>query len=410
MTHLTPHPEAWEPSDGHLEESGGGTGRWPLTVQILLGLTIMAGLYLLSRRSYLPFHNLVELSSVIVAMTIFSIGWHARRFARDYTLLVLATAYLAVGVLDLLHALSYKGMGFFPIGGANLPTQFWLAARYLEAGAFLAAALLTGWRGKLSPELLLTLSLVIGLALVVAIYPLGVFPTCYLEGRGLTPFKIGSEYLICLLLAVAGFFLWHRRGQLNGQLLWLLLAAILFKILAEFSFTLYVDVYGFSNFLGHILKLTSIFFLYRALVEGSLRRPYLSLFRDLVGAKEKLQEELLAREMGMRERDELLLTLEQQRRLADERAREAEEGQQILNTLMEYLPEGITIADSGGKIRMVSRYGQELACRSLEELRPLPGRLACRILGVLSPGRRDSCRRRCSAAHPGSAAGGGRGQ
>lgn len=40
---------------------------------------------------------------------------------------------------------------------------------------------------------------------------------------------------------------------------------------------------------------------------------------------------------------------------------EAEEGKRILDTLMEYVPEGITIADApGNRIRMVSRYGQEI--------------------------------------------------
>jgi PAS domain S-box-containing protein len=38
----------------------------------------------------------------------------------------------------------------------------------------------------------------------------------------------------------------------------------------------------------------------------------------------------------------------------------AEEGDSLLSALMEYVPEGITIADNAGRLRMVSRYGQEL--------------------------------------------------
>jgi len=33
-------------------------------------------------------------------------------------------------------------------------------------------------------------------------------------------------------------------------------------ILAELSFTLYVDVYGFMNFLGHVLKFVSAYIVY----------------------------------------------------------------------------------------------------------------------------------------------------
>jgi PAS domain S-box-containing protein len=47
--------------------------------------------------------------------------------------------------------------------------------------------------------------------------------------------------------------------------------------------------------------------------------------------------------------------------------REAQEGKQILDALMEYVPEGITIADApDGRIRRVSRYGQELTGRAPE--------------------------------------------
>jgi PAS domain S-box-containing protein len=50
--------------------------------------------------------------------------------------------------------------------------------------------------------------------------------------------------------------------------------------------------------------------------------------------------------------------------------REAQEGKQILDTLMEYVPEGITIADAPNvTIRQVSRFGQQLAGRPLEELK-----------------------------------------
>jgi PAS domain S-box-containing protein len=54
---------------------------------------------------------------------------------------------------------------------------------------------------------------------------------------------------------------------------------------------------------------------------------------------------------------------------AERRAAEAEEGRRILDALMEYVPEGITIADApDAKIRMVSRYGQELLGGSHEGL------------------------------------------
>jgi PAS domain S-box-containing protein len=53
-----------------------------------------------------------------------------------------------------------------------------------------------------------------------------------------------------------------------------------------------------------------------------------------------------------------------ERRRSEEALRQAlakaDEGDRMLSTLMEHVPEGITICDSDGKLRMVSRSGQEL--------------------------------------------------
>jgi PAS domain S-box-containing protein len=58
---------------------------------------------------------------------------------------------------------------------------------------------------------------------------------------------------------------------------------------------------------------------------------------------------------------------------AHRRASEAEEGQRILDALMEYIPEGITIADAPEmRTRRVSRYGQLLSGRPREAFEGVP--------------------------------------
>ncbi|HMM75374.1 MAG TPA: PAS domain S-box protein [Gammaproteobacteria bacterium] len=57
--------------------------------------------------------------------------------------------------------------------------------------------------------------------------------------------------------------------------------------------------------------------------------------------------------------------------IAEERrqAAEADEGRRLLDALMEYVPEGVTIAHRDEGIRMVSRHGQRMLQRSIEQLR-----------------------------------------
>ncbi len=69
--------------------------------------------------------------------TSFTIAWNSRRIMANNYFLFVGIASLYVGAIDLLHTLSYKGMGVFPGNNANLPTQFWVAARYLLSFSFL---------------------------------------------------------------------------------------------------------------------------------------------------------------------------------------------------------------------------------------------------------------------------------
>jgi len=102
-------------------------------------IIVLLGLYLTSLYSYLLFHVLMEIFGVVVAFGIFSMAWNSRRFMDNNYLLFLGIAYIFVGSLDLLHTMAYKGMGVFVDYSANLPTQLWIAARYLESLTLLIA-------------------------------------------------------------------------------------------------------------------------------------------------------------------------------------------------------------------------------------------------------------------------------
>jgi len=253
---------------------------------------IAVALYPLSRFNYLLFHILIEFSSIIVSVTIFSIGWNTRKIARNDFFTLLAIAFLIVAGLDLLHTMSYKGMGIFPDAEVDPPTQFWIAARAVEAVSFLGAAFVLGHTRRMDAWSILSLYLVVGGLLTLSIWPLAIFPECMIEGGGLTPFKIISEYLICGVLLLSGVLFWMKRSHLDGQLLRMLLLSVFFSICSELTFTLYHDVYGFDNYFGHMLKIAAVLALYRALVLGAFQKPYQTLFRDLAESHQALDEEL----------------------------------------------------------------------------------------------------------------------
>ncbi|MCL6479601.1 MAG: hypothetical protein K6T65_14565, partial [Peptococcaceae bacterium] len=78
----------------------------------------------------------------------------------------------------------------------------------------------------------------------------------------------------------------------KATLLYLQLALIT-TILAELSFTKYVSVYGVFNFIGHIFKIISFFFIYKALVKTALTDPFNLLWKKLKENEERLKEAYL---------------------------------------------------------------------------------------------------------------------
>ncbi|MFO7957786.1 MAG: MASE3 domain-containing protein [Candidatus Brocadiia bacterium] len=245
---------------------------------VAVGATALAILYVASRYNYLLFHGLGEGFSIAVACGVFMLAWNSRHLLDNDYLLLLGIAYAFVASIDLLHTLAYSGMGVFPAYGTNLPTQLWIGARYLEAVTLLIAPL--ALKIRLRPRLTVGAYAVATGLLVAAVFA-GLFPDCFVEGEGLTPFKIASEYVIMGLLVGAGVLLYRNRSAFDPGVLWLLLASIGLTIVSELSFTLYADPYSFFNLVGHFLKFVSFYLIYKAVIVTGLARPYDLLYRRL---------------------------------------------------------------------------------------------------------------------------------
>jgi len=213
--------------------------------------------------------------------------WHCRKYLDTQYLLFLGIAYLFVAGIDSLHTLTYKGMGVFQSQDPNIPTQLWISARYLQSLSLLIAPffLRRNWR----PAVLFGGYFLVTSAIVTSIFYWHVFPDCFIEGVGLTPFKKVSEYLICFILLASVFLLIIKRQAFEKKVLNLLVCSILLTMVSELAFTFYVSVFGLSNLLGHYFKILSSYLIYKAVIETGLVNPYDLLFRDLQVSEKKFR-------------------------------------------------------------------------------------------------------------------------
>ncbi len=255
---------------------------------LLGGALVLVGLYLTSLHSYLLFHAVIELFTIVVMGGVFVIAWNARAYLNNNYVLFVGIASAFVAVLDLLHTLAYRGMGVFSDATGNLATQLWVAGRYLQAGSLLVAPFLL--RRRLPLRLTFAaLSTVVALVLL-SIFSWRIFPTAYAAGTGLTPFKKGSELAICGLLLGAAALLYGKRVELDAAVWRLLMAYLGLTIASELAFTSYASVYGRMNLVGHLLRLMAYWSLYRAIIVTGLVKPYAVLLRNLKVSGERLTE------------------------------------------------------------------------------------------------------------------------
>ena len=235
---------------------GSGQGR-ELAQPLALALAAagLAASLWIARVNYLLFHTAVENFSVIVAAMTCVLALASSRDARRDLLCIL------------------------PLPTPDTATQLWIAGRYIWAAMFLTAPALVSGRLPRRP---VTAALgLIAVALTWSILHGGIFPACFIEGSGLTPFKIISEYSVIASVIAGSLLLARERDTIDDSLFKVLIGAAGATVASEFCFTLYHDVYGTANFLGHIFKVIAYAFLLRGVVLRGLWAPYDSIFAEL---------------------------------------------------------------------------------------------------------------------------------
>jgi diguanylate cyclase len=237
-------------------------------------------------------HTVAELVAVAVAMLVFAVCWHTDAAERSGNTLIIGCGFLAVGLIDVAHLLSYRGMpDFVTAAHPEKAINFWLAARYVAAFTLVAVAwrdwpVLVGRRarhGLLGAAIALT-------ALVgwLQLYHPTLWPRTFEDGRGLTAFKIGAEYGLIALMSVAAIGFQRRVARERRYDALDLRTAAVITILGELCFTLYSNVNDVFQLLGHAYKIVAYLYIYRAVFVAGVREPYARLRVEI---KERRQAE-----------------------------------------------------------------------------------------------------------------------
>lgn len=278
--------------------------------EVMVWITIIILLYLISLNNYLLFHTVVELSSVYFAYVIFLIVWKSRSRLESRYLIIIGIGYFFVGSFDFLSTLAFRGMGLFPGFDTNLTAQFWIVARFLESTSFLVAPLFLIRAGESLERNVKTLenatfawkafrvySLITVTCLILIFFsqnfPDSYFQDSYFQGSGFTQFKLASGYLFYFMLLCSFILLYITRDRFEEKVFSLLSISIVLTGFAELYFIFYSQMNEVPGVIGLLLKLLSIYLIYKAIVDIGFEEPCNLLFRELKYREEDFRQKVV---------------------------------------------------------------------------------------------------------------------
>ena len=253
-----------------------------LCVPLLVWQALPGGQIAMSQAVFLSAHSLLEMASIVISGLVFFIAFGTREAERSRRVVVLGCFFLATALFDAVHTLSYPGMpDIVSPNSADKMIWFWLAGRFCVGLGLLWYVLsdpdrqvhyrqrwaLLGW----------TLAAVAVVFYVVFAHE-HQLPAMFVPGQGLTPLKIGLEWLLCGLYLWVAVLFW--RGRHNASLEYdarTLFYAMLLMAAGELFFTVYTQVSSTANVLGHVYKVIAYAYLFQAIFAAAVRAPFVRI-------------------------------------------------------------------------------------------------------------------------------------
>lgn len=255
---------------------------------------IISVLAFLDKANFLLFHCLIEISGGFTGTGILLVAASTFKSFQNHFFMTMGIGYSFVGVLDVLHAISYPQIHIFDNASLNLVVQLWVAARLFELAAILSAICVIFLK-KPRYSLMIS-SFVLAFSLIIAtIFYLNTFPVCMSSvGPGL--FKICMEWLYIGGLILSLLLFCKTRKAIDKNLFELLLVALVLKIISESFFAIGNPCNNEALlFFVHVIKFISFYLMYKGVIVNGILRPCEMLAYDLKRAGKNLESEIKLR-------------------------------------------------------------------------------------------------------------------
>lgn len=260
-------------------------------IELWLFIVLLLFLVVTSYSYHLLFHTSAELFACMVSFGLFFIALNTNSISENNFIVFLGIGYFFIGIVDMFHIFTYSGVSIiFNNGSQSIVVQFWTSARYMTALTLLGSTfLLYKYIKNFRIYLVFFSYFFICIFIILSILYFKIFPACYIIGQGLTQFKIVSEYIISAIILLVAILYFNMRKNMDFNLFFYMECHLISMAVSEILFTSFFSPYDWTNVWSHIVRVISYLFLFKAIIETGLKRPYTILFHMI----NKIDNELI---------------------------------------------------------------------------------------------------------------------
>lgn len=233
------------------------------------------------------YHTILELICIFMALSVFWAVWYNYK-QNNISTVVLAFGFLTVAVFDGLHSFYFLRLELGPYNYFDLSAKFWILGRFAQAFTIIFYTI--EFKNNISKWLELMITIFITCAAAVFIIYYGDYLPVFLTEKGVTPLKIVLEYIIIVLFASGLYRLKNKKDKESTICYTNIWVSFLIMVPAEILFTLYSSVTSVVWTVGHVLKIISYYFLFKAVVENTFVYSYRKLEKEHKALEEAVKD------------------------------------------------------------------------------------------------------------------------
>lgn len=239
------------------------------------------------KENYVTIHLLIEIFIIVATMSTALQIWTSSKYNLTNRVVYLSSLFMFIGIIEVLHTLSYKGMPFFIYDSdPYIATWFYITSRLILPLGLIA--IFSTSEKQVNNDFRIVVWMLVSVLICFTIYivyiPAKILPPL-VDENGTTTLKNVLQYLAMAFQIIFIIILVKKHQLTKKKNIYYILASVCL-IISDILYTTYLDVYDINNFLGHLFQLTAYYMLFQTIYYSSIELPY----REVISAKQSLEK------------------------------------------------------------------------------------------------------------------------